>query len=579
MAKQPIDTGTPGAEPTAAEVRAALERILHSQCFAHAGRASDFLRFVVAETLAGGAERLKGYTIAVSVFGRPPDFDAQADPLVRVEALRLRQRLTEYYSGEGSADRVKIELPRGGYAVKAVYAGSEPTPSVTEPSAPAAHQRATWLGARTVWVAAALALVVTTGILALQRRGPTAEHTATEVATDGAHRTKIVVVPLENLSGSAGFDRLAAGLTEEIMLRLDELDLFVIATQGKWYGPGAALEGVLGTEHSYVLTGSVRDQAGGARITVRIIEAASGMQIWSTAYDEPPGIENQPALQAKIARDAAAAAAPFGPVFDAELALARRTAHTLELQDCQTRYRAFRRATDPELFPEAAACFESLVERRPQLAHAWAGLAMMFVDEHMFHEGDGESLQRAHAVAQKALELDSANILANAALTRIQYYSGDPAFVATAEKTLALDPRNPEMLGLLGILLAAYGDAMHGTELITQAHELTPQPRPMFNLGYVFAYLLDGDGCAALPLAEELDAPKWFIAHMVTAAAAGLCGDHAAAERARKRLLAVSPRFETEFAALIEVWRFDPRLREAIARGLHKAGLHLKDHR
>ena len=201
MAKQPIDTGTPAAEPTAAEVRAALERILHSQCFAHAGRASDFLRFVVAETLAGGAERLKGYTIAVSVFGRPPDFDAQADPLVRVEALRLRQRLTEYYSGEGAADRVKIELPRGGYAVKAVYAGSEPAPSATEPSAPAAHQRATWLGARTVWVAAALALVVTTGILALQRRGPIAEQTATDVAPDGAHRTKIVVVPLENLSG------------------------------------------------------------------------------------------------------------------------------------------------------------------------------------------------------------------------------------------------------------------------------------------------------------------------------------------------------------------------------------------
>ena len=64
-----------------------------------------------------------------------------------------------------------------------------------------------------------------------------------------------------------------------------------------------------------------------------------------------------------------------------------------------------------------------------------------------------------------ALELDSTNLLANAALTRVQYYSGDPAFAATAEKALALDPRNPEMLGLLGILLAAYGDAVHGTEL------------------------------------------------------------------------------------------------------------------
>ena len=218
------------------------------------------------------------------------------------------------------------------------------------------------------------------------------------------------------------------------MLRLDELDLFVIATQGKWYGPGAALEGVLGTEHSYVLTGSVRDHAGGVRITVRIIEAETGTQIWSAAYDEPPSIEHEPELQASVARDAAAAAAPFGPVFDAELALARRAAHTLELPDCQTRYRAFRRATDPALFPEAFACFQSLVERRPELAHAWAGLAMMFVDEHMFHEGDGESLNRAHAAVQGAQVGQPPTSWPTRPLTRVQYYSGDPAFVSTAEK-------------------------------------------------------------------------------------------------------------------------------------------------
>jgi adenylate cyclase len=585
MGKQTIVEAPSGAQPTAVEVRAALDSILRSSCFEHAGRASDFLRFVVGETLNGDGDRLKGYTIAIHVFGRPADFDAQSDPLVRVEALRLRQRLTEYYAGEGAADPVRLGLPRGSYAVRAAYARLEPpvdaATAVDVAPVPAAAQPAVAEQRRApalAWLAGGAALVAAFGLAALSwyTYTPAVEPLqAAEVSPERAHRTRIAVVPLENLGGDAGLDRLAAGLTEEIMLRLDDLDLFVIATQAKWYGPGAPLDGVLGTEHSYVLTGSVRDQLGAVRVTVRIIEAETGTQIWSAAYDEPPSIEDEPALQATVARDVAGAAAPFGPVFNAELALARRAAHTLELPDCEKRYRAFRRAADPELFPDAFACFQSLVSRRPGLSEAWAGMAMAFVDEHMFHEGDGESLNRANAAVHKALRLDGQSVQAHLALTRVQYYSGDPAFASTAERTVALDSRNPETLSLVGVLLAAYGDTVHAIELTDRAYELSPDARPMFALGYVYAYLVEGDGCAALPLAQQLDAPNWFIVPMATAAAAGLCGDLAAAAEARARLLAVEPRFETEFPALIDNWRFDPRLREALMRGLREAGLDL----
>ena len=110
--------GTAGpTQPSPAEVRAALERVLASRCFEQAARSSGFLRFVVEQTLAGQGDRLKGYTIGVEVFGRPPDFDAQTDPLVRVEAGRLRRRLIEYYSDEGRDDPVRLDLPRGSYFV------------------------------------------------------------------------------------------------------------------------------------------------------------------------------------------------------------------------------------------------------------------------------------------------------------------------------------------------------------------------------------------------------------------------------------------------------------------------------
>ena len=71
--------------PSSDEAAAALTRVLGSKVFESAGRAREFLRFIVQETLAGRGDRLKGYSIAVEVFERPTDFDAQSDPLVRVE--------------------------------------------------------------------------------------------------------------------------------------------------------------------------------------------------------------------------------------------------------------------------------------------------------------------------------------------------------------------------------------------------------------------------------------------------------------------------------------------------------------
>jgi Tol biopolymer transport system component len=96
-------------------VRAQLERILSSTEFSGADRARRFLRLVVERALEGSAAQIKEATIAVEAFERDPAFDSKADPIVRVEAGRLRDRLKAYYEGEGEADSVLIELPKGRY--------------------------------------------------------------------------------------------------------------------------------------------------------------------------------------------------------------------------------------------------------------------------------------------------------------------------------------------------------------------------------------------------------------------------------------------------------------------------------
>jgi hypothetical protein len=101
--------------PTADEVRAALERIVASSGFRRSPQLIAFLRFVVESVLGGHPEHIKSYTIGVEAFGRGERFDPQADPIVRVEAARLRKALAAYFDGKGTHRPILIAIPLGTY--------------------------------------------------------------------------------------------------------------------------------------------------------------------------------------------------------------------------------------------------------------------------------------------------------------------------------------------------------------------------------------------------------------------------------------------------------------------------------
>ena len=96
-------------------VRDQLDRIVKSGAFHQSRRRQRFLEYIVNETLAGRGELLKGYNIALAVFDRTDTFDSNVDPIVRMAAGRLRDRLREYYETDGRDDPVRIELPKGTY--------------------------------------------------------------------------------------------------------------------------------------------------------------------------------------------------------------------------------------------------------------------------------------------------------------------------------------------------------------------------------------------------------------------------------------------------------------------------------
>src|SRR6516225_639163 len=94
-----------------------LDRIIASSPFSKSERICRLLRHLAENSIAGRTEKLKEYSIGVDVFDKDPSYDPRIDTNVRTEARRLRAKLAEYYKSEGVADQLRIDLPKGGYAL------------------------------------------------------------------------------------------------------------------------------------------------------------------------------------------------------------------------------------------------------------------------------------------------------------------------------------------------------------------------------------------------------------------------------------------------------------------------------
>ena len=120
-------------------VRSELEAVLSSRAFAQSESLKRFLKFVVEETLDGRSDELKEFALGAEVFQRGEAYDPRTDPIVRVQATRLRGKLREYYETEGADDRIRISLPKGSY-VPAFRERDDALPAEAKSESPGATQ-------------------------------------------------------------------------------------------------------------------------------------------------------------------------------------------------------------------------------------------------------------------------------------------------------------------------------------------------------------------------------------------------------------------------------------------------------
>lgn len=263
-------------------VREALERVVSSPGFAGAGRLAPFLRFLVERALAG--QPVKESVIGVEVFGRPADYDPRIDPIVRVEARRLRTRLAEYYAGVGATDATVIDLPKGTYV-----------PVFTEQ--PAAAVPPVKDRRKIAWIASAVVLTLASVTFLVLRRPAMP---ATPV---------VAVLPFVNLSDDKSNEYFSDGLTEELTDRLARVPgLRVVARSSAFQFKGRSEDlRDLGRKLSAtaVVEGSVRRSGERLRVTAQIIDVADGLHLWSETYERR--VSDVFSIQDELARSIASA--------------------------------------------------------------------------------------------------------------------------------------------------------------------------------------------------------------------------------------------------------------------------------
>ena len=341
--------------PSAGTVREHLELILASSGFRASESLRRLLRYTVEAALAGRGDSLKEYTIGVEALGRPASFDPHLDSIVRFQARKLRERLAAYYAAEGSDARPRIVYRAGSY-LPAFTAAADAAPPV-----------------RTV-----------------------------------------AVLPLINLTADSSAGYFCDGLAEELidlLCRSEGLRVVARTSSFQFKGVPADVREIgrqLGAD--LLVEGAVRGGGERYRITVRLLSARDGCEMWACRYDR--ALRDVLQLEAEIAAAIASALTsgtpPASSATDPEGA-------TLYLQ---ARY-AWNQRTETG-FRRALELYTAATGRDPRAAKAWAGIA----ECHVLMMMHGLALPhacmpRAREAASTALAVDPDLASARSALAAV----------------------------------------------------------------------------------------------------------------------------------------------------------------
>lgn len=504
-------------------VREHLERVLHSPHFDGSARSRDFLRFVVNEVLTGRGERLCQGAIAVAVFGRGGDFDAVIDPIVRVQAGRLRRSLERYYLLAESLDSVRIELHKGSYAP--------------------------------IFVADA-----------------GAAHTAVKLVTRTAASSwaTLVVHPFETCTASQD-DAMAERIADEVACELHRYGEVRIVRQQDM----DRLNLRPPSSGRFELRGRVRSESDDCWIGARLVDRANGEQVWSDDY--PAGHGRKSETLDDIARIIAARIGAEQGVIVRMLARENqvRSGAVPDATGAILRCHHFLLSRQVAELAPALQALQQVTAREPGISVAWSCLARLHLMSHSCELSDAAtSIELAIDSASRAVLLDPASARARCVLAAALLVKGElQAALNELEQVLLFNSRSLAYREIVGWLMALAGDWGRGMALLRDAAKRNPFCLPHVKHGLWADYLRRDEFASAYGAAIECEDSGFFWRELMIASSLGLLGRVSEARASATELLRAKPQFPQRGRILIDHYIKLPELRERIIAGLRNAGL------
>jgi TolB-like protein/Tfp pilus assembly protein PilF len=472
-------------KPSAQEIEDELNRILNSKVFAMAQRSQDFLRYVVERSLTDAPPPLKEFAIAMDVFARSHDYDPAIDATVRVEAGRLRNRLREYYDGEGKDDSVVIDIPKGAYSpaftlreskagatkeVPQIVAQAEPVETTPVETTPVRRVRLSW----SRWAVVGLVL------LALVAAGVWRWHLSTkQVLTEpgAGQQIALAVLPFANETGDKANDYLADGLTDNLIRQLSEIPPLKVMSRGAVYRFRSSTDKAVSVGRSLhvnsVLTGEVHQAGGKLIVDIELSNMADGSIIESHRY-LPEGDDLRP-VQASITQDL---------IHSLKIELdARQSAHLLrpvsssmEAYQEMLRGETAARGNSPVELHDAIGHFEQAVKLDPKFTIAWGDLAQAHLLLGIYFEDPRQHMPQASEYATRAVQLDPEYGEAHGTLGLVELlYNWDYAAAASQLASVKGEQSALTVLSCTSHLMAQTGRTRDADEMVHRMLGYDPQ--------------------------------------------------------------------------------------------------------